>query len=389
MVKVIIKIVLSILLFFCLLDMPYGYYQAVRLISTIVFILLAHYAQNEKKTAEACVYIALAILFQPIFKIYLGRPIWNLVDIVVGTGLLFYVLWEWTAEPNKSEGTIQSTKNDLVIVHFDDHQLYRDGLRQAIEKERRNFKVYSINAYDSALSYISDCLDGKISIDVVITDFNHPGPNGYEFATEVKHIANLHGYKLPVLLLTMSTIENPRIVKGLEDGTFDYHLTKEANAKDIIETVESLCDVGEIISTHEQASSVKLKKINNNWIRWIGVLPAAVACYFIAYALIKLSDLISGRDEEGSYSLAHLFVPLIASGAAGFYFVFTGTSIAPYYKRIVGLILLILVVLLSGMGVFLLIINGFKWDLFLETTGQIVGAAIAFNQIKEQEVAVS
>jgi len=34
------------------------------------------------------VYICLAILFQPIFKIPLGRLLWNIVDVIVGLGLI-------------------------------------------------------------------------------------------------------------------------------------------------------------------------------------------------------------------------------------------------------------------------------------------------------------
>jgi hypothetical protein len=34
------------------------------------------------------VYAALALLFQPLVKITLGRTIWNIVDVIVATGLL-------------------------------------------------------------------------------------------------------------------------------------------------------------------------------------------------------------------------------------------------------------------------------------------------------------
>ena len=35
---------------------------------------------------------ALALLFQPFFKIALGRTVWNVVDVVVAIGLLFLVV---------------------------------------------------------------------------------------------------------------------------------------------------------------------------------------------------------------------------------------------------------------------------------------------------------
>jgi hypothetical protein len=36
----------------------------------------------------AVVYVCLAILFQPFFKIALGRALWNIVDVFVGVWLL-------------------------------------------------------------------------------------------------------------------------------------------------------------------------------------------------------------------------------------------------------------------------------------------------------------
>ena len=34
------------------------------------------------------IYGALALLFQPFFKIALGRELWNIVDVIVGIGLI-------------------------------------------------------------------------------------------------------------------------------------------------------------------------------------------------------------------------------------------------------------------------------------------------------------
>lgn len=84
----IIKIVLAILFFVCLADMPYGLYQFVRFAAMIGFAYLAYSAKEQSNKNEVFVYIGLAILFQPFVKVALGRTIWNIVDIVVGVGLL-------------------------------------------------------------------------------------------------------------------------------------------------------------------------------------------------------------------------------------------------------------------------------------------------------------
>lgn len=89
------KIVLALLLFICLLDMPYGYYQMVRLLGLVSFSALAYYSNNK---AEIIIYISLALLFQPLFKISLGRELWNVVDIIVGVGLIFSSIREFRDE---------------------------------------------------------------------------------------------------------------------------------------------------------------------------------------------------------------------------------------------------------------------------------------------------
>ncbi|MCX7878512.1 MAG: hypothetical protein N2510_07725 [Ignavibacteria bacterium] len=88
----VIKIILAILLFVCLLDMPYGYYQFVRFAGLVGFVILAFRANQQGRQIEMIVYGALALLFQPFFKIALGRQIWNMVDIIVGLGLIIS-LW--------------------------------------------------------------------------------------------------------------------------------------------------------------------------------------------------------------------------------------------------------------------------------------------------------
>jgi FtsH-binding integral membrane protein len=88
----IIKIGLSFLLLLCLADMPYGFFQLVRFLSLIGFAILAFEANKKEKQTEIIIYIGLAILFQPLFKISLGRTIWNIVDVIVAVGLILSLL---------------------------------------------------------------------------------------------------------------------------------------------------------------------------------------------------------------------------------------------------------------------------------------------------------
>lgn len=84
----IVKILLAVLFFLCLLDMPYGFYQLVRFVALIGFSILAYQSYENENKNLTIIYIGLAILFQPLIKISLGREIWNIVDVIVGIALI-------------------------------------------------------------------------------------------------------------------------------------------------------------------------------------------------------------------------------------------------------------------------------------------------------------
>lgn len=87
-----IKVVLAFLFFLCLAEMPYGFYQLVRLSGLIGFAILVFQANEQGRHTQLIIYGVLALLFQPFFKITLGRELWNVVDVVVGIGLLLSII---------------------------------------------------------------------------------------------------------------------------------------------------------------------------------------------------------------------------------------------------------------------------------------------------------
>ena len=95
----VIKIILAVLFFICLADMPYGFYQFVRFAGLVGFAILAYQAHAQNRQTEMIIYAGLALLFQPFFKITLGREMWNVVDAVVGIGLLISIF----LKPNESQ----------------------------------------------------------------------------------------------------------------------------------------------------------------------------------------------------------------------------------------------------------------------------------------------
>ena len=89
-----VYLILAALLLLCLAPMPYGYYQLVRFVAMVVFGVMAYlYFENEKQWLGVT-FAALALLFQPFFKVALGRTMWNIVDVVVGIVLIAIFFFE-------------------------------------------------------------------------------------------------------------------------------------------------------------------------------------------------------------------------------------------------------------------------------------------------------
>ena len=80
--------------------MPYGYFQFVRLVGLIGFAILAFQANQQGRQTEMIIYCGLALLFQPFFKIALGRQMWNIVDVIVGIGLLISIFMKPKESPH-------------------------------------------------------------------------------------------------------------------------------------------------------------------------------------------------------------------------------------------------------------------------------------------------
>ena len=89
-----IYLILAVILLLCLAPMPYGYFTFVRIVATIVFLLKAVEYYRLKSEVLVITFTALAVLFQPFFKIALGRTMWNAIDVIVAIGLIVLFIIE-------------------------------------------------------------------------------------------------------------------------------------------------------------------------------------------------------------------------------------------------------------------------------------------------------
>ena len=90
--KPIVKLIVAILLVLCLANMPYGFYTLVRFVAACAFTYFAYDYFKANKDGLGFTFAALAVLFQPFFKLSLGRAIWNIVDVIVAIGLIYLVV---------------------------------------------------------------------------------------------------------------------------------------------------------------------------------------------------------------------------------------------------------------------------------------------------------
>lgn len=95
MSKLIIKISLIIALLLCLFEMPYWYYQLLRIFGTIGYVYLSYQDYNAKIKFTPQIFIASAIILNPIIKISFDRNTWQVVDTTLAIILLISILYDY------------------------------------------------------------------------------------------------------------------------------------------------------------------------------------------------------------------------------------------------------------------------------------------------------
>lgn len=87
-----IKIGATVILLLCLAKMPYGFYELARFALAAAFAFLSYDAFKNDNNGIGFIYVCLALLFQPFYKIALGRALWNAVDIAVAVALIYVII---------------------------------------------------------------------------------------------------------------------------------------------------------------------------------------------------------------------------------------------------------------------------------------------------------
>ncbi len=115
------------------------------------------------------------------------------------------------------------------IVIADDHPIFRAGLRQVVESDRAFTVVGEASDGAAALEMISD-----LKPDIVITDINMPGLNGFEIAGEMRR----RGLPGEIVLLTIHD-EEAMFVRAMSLGVRGY-VVKEGATADIVNCLHAV-----------------------------------------------------------------------------------------------------------------------------------------------------
>lgn len=142
----------STLLFLGIASMPYGYYAFLRILVTGVFLWASYIAVQRKNDALIWLFLIIALIFNPFFKIHFSKNLWSLVNIISGIILLLSknflsqeeILPE--TQPKHHETTIvQPTKPILIspetkTIHGEEHKKL---LIESISEAKENLVILS------------------------------------------------------------------------------------------------------------------------------------------------------------------------------------------------------------------------------------------------------
>jgi len=92
LINLVTKVGIIIVLLIGRQHMPYGFYSFLRIYCTLAFTFLAYY-ENETKT-YVLVFISVigAILFNPLFPVFMHKQLWSVIDLWVSIIVLLWVV---------------------------------------------------------------------------------------------------------------------------------------------------------------------------------------------------------------------------------------------------------------------------------------------------------
>ena len=144
----------------------------------------------------------------------------------------------------------------IQILIVDDHQMFLDGLKTLLSKEKNLNIAAEANNGNEALEILA-----KIPVDLVITDINMPVMSGTELTKQIKKVYP----KIKVLVLTM--YNDREIIHEIVMTEAEGYILKNSNKKELLNAINRIIDhvtyySNEVISIMTENYVVK-EKIRN------------------------------------------------------------------------------------------------------------------------------
>jgi hypothetical protein len=90
--KPIIKIILSILSFACLLEMPYNYYMLYKFSMFLLLSIIAYLALKQRNFVDVVIALVGVIFFNPFEKVRFIKSTWQLIDEILAISLMVWAI---------------------------------------------------------------------------------------------------------------------------------------------------------------------------------------------------------------------------------------------------------------------------------------------------------
>lgn len=84
------SLIVAMMLFGALAELPYGYYQLLRFVTCAVSVYVAFVAYNWQKMWATWIFGFVALLFNPLIPFHLSRELWKPIDTICA--ILFIVI---------------------------------------------------------------------------------------------------------------------------------------------------------------------------------------------------------------------------------------------------------------------------------------------------------
>jgi DNA-binding NarL/FixJ family response regulator len=140
-------------------------------------------------------------------------------------------------------------KTPIHILIADDHQMFIDGVKSLLRKEKHIRIIAEANTGEAALELIA-----QHPVELLITDINMPGMGGIELTRKVK---SDHPH-IKVIALTM--YNDSAIISGILHTEAEGYILKNTGKQELLNAIEKIMDNGTYYSN--EVVSIMLQKKN-------------------------------------------------------------------------------------------------------------------------------